>query len=118
MVKQLRLKCVLNVYQTLPYLLDRVKVAAYLLQTLKAQGGVRAALESDFDSQWQVVGYTVAANVGVYREVVNEGARWTDAATALIKQAGPGSQVFFDKVRVKGPDGTVRELPGIFFNLK
>lgn len=84
----------------------------------KAQGGVRAALESDFDSQWQVVGYTVAANVGVYREVVNEGARWTDAATALIKQAGPGSQVFFDKVRVKGPDGTVRELPGIFFNLK
>jgi gliding motility-associated protein GldM len=86
--------------------------------TFKAQGGVRAQLESDFDAPFQVLGYTVAANVGIYREVNNEGARWSDAAQALIKQAGPGSQVFFDKIRVKGPDGVIRELPGIFFNLK
>ncbi len=84
----------------------------------KAQGGLTAKLESDFDAPFQVIGYTVGANVGVYREVNNEGARWGDAAQALIKQAGPGSQVFFDKIRVKGPDGVVRELPGIFFNLK
>ncbi|MEP7280233.1 MAG: gliding motility protein GldM [Bacteroidota bacterium] len=84
----------------------------------KAQGGVRAQLESDFDAPFQVLGYTVAANVGIYREVSNEGARWSEASQALIKQAGPGSQVFFDKIRVKGPDGTIRELPGIFFNLK
>ena len=86
--------------------------------TFKAQGGLRAQLESDFDAPFQVIGYTVAANVGIYREVPNEGARWSDASQALIKQAGPGSQVFFDKIRVKGPDGTIRELPGIFFNLK
>jgi gliding motility-associated protein GldM len=86
--------------------------------TFKAQGGLRAQLESDFDAPFQVIGYTVAANVGIYREVPNEGARWSEAANALIKQAGPGNQVFFDKIRVKGPDGTIRELPGIFFNLK
>ena len=86
--------------------------------TFKAQGGLTAKLESDFDAPFQVLGYTVGANVGVYREVNNEGARWSDAAQGLIKQAGPGSQVFFDKIRVKGPDGIVRELPGIFFNLK
>jgi gliding motility-associated protein GldM len=86
--------------------------------TFKAQGGLRAQLESDFDAPFQVIGYTVAANTGIYREVPNEGARWSEAANALIKQTGPGNQVFFDKIRVKGPDGTVRELPGIFFNLK
>ncbi len=88
----------------------------------KAQGGLLAKLlESDFDARFDVIGYTVGANGGsipVYREVVNEGPRWGSSADALIKQAGPGSSVFFDKIRVKGPDGTVRELPGIFFNLK
>ena len=84
----------------------------------KAQGGLTAKLESDFEAPFTVIGYTVGANVGVYREVNNEGARWSDAAQALIKQAGPGSQVFFDKIRVKGPDNIVRELTGIFFNLK
>ncbi len=88
------------------------------INTFKAQGGLRAKLESDFDAPFQVIGYTVAANVGIYREVPNDGAVWGEAAKSLIKQAQPGSQVFFDKIRVKGPDGTIRELPGIFFNLK
>jgi gliding motility-associated protein GldM len=86
--------------------------------TFKAQGGVTAKLESDFEAPFQVIDYTVAANTGIYREVKNEGARWSDAAQSLIKLAGPGNQVFFDKIRVKGPDGVIRELPGIFFNLK
>ena len=94
------------------------KGGSFSAANFKAQGGLRAKLESDFDAPFQVIGYTVAANVGVYREVNNDGARWGEAAQALIKQAGPGSQVFFDKIRVKGPDGTTRELPGIFFNLK
>jgi hypothetical protein len=88
----------------------------------KVQGGLIAKLlDSDFDAPYQVLGYTVGANggsVSVYREVANEGARWGAAADALIKQAGPGSSIFFDKIKVKGPDGLVRELPGIFFNLK
>jgi gliding motility-associated protein GldM len=88
----------------------------------KAQGGLLAKLmDSDFEAQFNVVSYTVGANGGSispYREVANDGPRWGSSADALIKQAGPGSSVFFDKIRVKGPDGVVRELPGIFFNLK
>lgn len=88
----------------------------------KAQGGLLAKLlESDFDVKFDVVSYTVGANGGsipVYREVGNDGPRWGSGAESLIKQAGPGSSVFFDKIRVKGPDNVVRELPGIFFNLK
>ncbi len=83
----------------------------------KAQGGLIAKLESDFEAPFQVVGYTLGANVGgIYRETPVEGSRWP--ADGLIKQAQPGSQVFFDKIRVKGPDGVIRELPGIFYNLK
>ena len=86
--------------------------------TFKAQGGLRAQLESDFDAPFTVLSYVLASNIGTYREVNVEGARFNDAAQSLLKQTGPGSQVFFDKIRVKGPDGTIRELPGIFFNLK
>jgi len=84
----------------------------------KAQGGLFAKLDSDFDAPFIVVGYTLGANIGgIYRETAVEGARWP--SDGLIKQAMPGNQVFFDKIRVKGPDNVVRELAaGIFFNLK
>jgi len=88
----------------------------------KVQGGIIAKLlDSDFEAPFQVLSYKVGANGGnisVYREVPNEGARWGSGADALIKQAGPGSSIFFDQIRVKGPDGKVRELPGIYFNLR
>ena len=88
----------------------------------KVQGGIIAKLlDSDFEAPFQVLSYKVGANGGnisVYREVANEGARWGSGADALIKQAGPGSSIFFDQIRVKGPDGKVRELPGIYFNLR
>jgi hypothetical protein len=29
----------------------------------------------------------------------------------------PGDTVYFEEVRVKGPDGTVRKIPGIVFKL-
>ena len=88
--------------------------------SFKAQGGLFAKLlDTDFEAPFQVIGYTVGGVVGgIYRSVPNDGARWSPAADALIKQATPGSQIFFDQIRVKGPDNIVRELPGIFFNLK
>jgi gliding motility-associated protein GldM len=88
--------------------------------SFKAQGGLFARLlDTDFEAPFQVLGYTVGGVVGgIYRSVPNDGARWSPAADALIKQATPGSQIFFDQIRVKGPDNIVRELPGIFFNLK
>lgn len=93
------------------------KGGAISSSTFKAQGGLFAKLESDFEAPFTVIGYTLGANVGgIYRETPVEGSRWP--GDGLIKQAQPGSQVFFDKIRVKGPDGVIRELPGIFFNLK
>jgi hypothetical protein len=90
--------------------------------TFKAQGGVIAKLmDSEFDANYQVLGYTVGANggsFGVYRQAVNEGARWSGSAASIITQAGPGTSVFFDNVRVKGPDGVVRDLGTLAFQLQ
>ena len=88
----------------------------------KAQGGVFARLlESEFDVKFEVLSYKLGANggaFGTYQEAANEGPRWTGKASDIVSRATPGSSIFFDQIRVKGPDGKVRELPGIFFNLK
>jgi gliding motility-associated protein GldM len=88
----------------------------------KAQGGMFARLlESEFDVKFEVVSYQLGANggaFGTYQFAANEGPRWTGKAADIVTRATPGSSIFFDQIRVKGPDGKVRELPGIFFNLK
>ncbi|MBV4357940.1 type IX secretion system motor protein PorM/GldM [Pinibacter aurantiacus] len=88
----------------------------------KAQGGMFARLlESEFDVKFEVLSYKLGANggaFGTYQEAANEGPRWTGKASDIVTRATPGSSIFFDQIRVKGPDGKVRELPGIFFNLK
>ncbi|MBZ5858057.1 type IX secretion system motor protein PorM/GldM [Flavihumibacter profundi] len=90
--------------------------------TFKAMGGVLAKLmDSEFDAPFQVVGYTLGANGGAfqnYQQAANEGPRWGGTAATIVNRATPGTVVYFDQIRVKGPDGKVRELPGIFFNLK
>lgn len=88
----------------------------------KAQGGVIAKLlESEFNAPFIVLGYTVGANggtIGTYRQAVNEGARWTGGAASIINSCGPGTSVFFDNVRAKGPDGAVRDLGTLAFQLQ
>jgi hypothetical protein len=86
----------------------------------KATQGLFAKLDSDFDVQFQVIGYNVGANGGsfqTYQTASNEGARWTGNAASIINKATPGSSIFFDQIKVKGPDG-VREIPPIIFQLK
>ncbi|MBS1935522.1 MAG: gliding motility protein GldM [Bacteroidetes bacterium] len=88
----------------------------------KVMGGLIAKLEnSEFEAPFRVVSYKVGAvggGISQYSQAVNEGNRWTGAAEALIKRATPGTQVFFDEIRVIGPDGRQREITPIFFSLK
>jgi gliding motility-associated protein GldM len=87
----------------------------------KAMGGVIAKLESDFEAPFRVVSYTVGAiggKIPIYQQQPNQGNRWSGAAASLIESAGPGTAVFFDNIKVVGPDGIVRDLPQMSFNLK
>ncbi len=88
----------------------------------KVQGGLIARLiDSDFEAPFRVVSYTVGALGGkypVYQIANNEGNRWNGAAATLINNATPGTTIFFDQIKVVGPDGQPRDLPQMSFNLK
>ncbi|HRE51351.1 MAG TPA: gliding motility protein GldM [Flavitalea sp.] len=89
---------------------------------LKVQGGLIARLiDSDFEASFRVASYTVGAVGGkypVYQTANNEGNRWSGNAATIIENATPGTSIFFDNIRVVGPDGRTRELPQMSFNLK
>jgi len=88
----------------------------------KAIGGLLAKLEgSEFQSSFRVVSYKLAAiggNIPQYQEATNEGPRWSGQAAGIVQRASPGTNVFFDAIRVVGKDGRTRELPPIVFSLK
>jgi gliding motility-associated protein GldM len=88
----------------------------------KAIGGLQARLDnSEFQSPFTVVSYKLAAvggNIPQYVEAPNDGTRWTGSASAIVQKASPGTNIFFDEIRVKGKDGRIRSLPPIVFQLK
>ncbi len=90
----------------------------------KAIGGLLARLDnSDFISPFKVVGYKLAAlggGISSYLEATVDGNRWGNSpqAAAIISKATPGTNVFFDNIRVQGKDGRIRELPPMVFSLK
>jgi hypothetical protein len=89
---------------------------------LKAQGGIIARLlDSDFEAAFRVVSYNVGAVGGkypVYQTSPNDGNRWSGGASTIINSATPGTSIFFDNIKVVGPDGRTRDLPQMSFNLK
>jgi gliding motility-associated protein GldM len=88
----------------------------------KASGGLVARLlDSDFEAPFSIVSYKLGANGGPfqnYQEASNDGARWTGGAQSIVSRAAPGASVFFDDIRVKGPDGSITTIPPIIFQLK
>ncbi len=88
----------------------------------KAIRGLQARLDnSEFQSPFIVVSYKLAAIGGAisqYQEAANEGNLWTGQAAGIVGRATPGTNIFFDNIRVKGKDGRIRELPPMVFNLK
>lgn len=90
--------------------------------TFKVQGGLIARLiDSEFDAPFRVVGYKLGASGGAfptYQEANNEGNRWSGSAKNIIDKAGPGTTVYFEDIRVIGPDGRTVTVPPMVFNLK
>lgn len=88
----------------------------------KAIGGLIARLEdSEFEAPFKVVSYKLSAiggSIPQYVETSNEGNRWSGSAAALVGRATPGTNIFFDQIRVVGPDGKPREIQPMVFNLK
>ncbi|MES1219615.1 MAG: gliding motility protein GldM [Bacteroidota bacterium] len=88
----------------------------------KAQGGLRAVLENfDFAASFTIVSYKLGGQgrgIGEYIDAANTGAPWSGAAKSIVDKAQPGSAIYFDDIRAKGPTGKERKLSPIFFTLR
>lgn len=83
-------------------------------------GGVGAELASfDFDAKFSVVSFELSAVVkGALKSVVCQGNSLNSEARSILQSAGVGSKIFFENVKAKGPDGSVRNIPGVTLKVK
>lgn len=87
---------------------------------LLAASGVFARMENfDFDLSFSVVSFVMSMNVnGVFVEKKGVGPAITADMKSLLQGAKPGNKVFFEQITVKGPDGTLRKIPGVNIKVK
>ncbi|GIV33581.1 MAG: hypothetical protein KatS3mg031_1116 [Chitinophagales bacterium] len=88
--------------------------------TFKVQRGIIAELENfDFDIRFQIIGFemTYAAARQDLLTTSTDGPMFSQKMLDYMNRAKPGDVFYFDKIRAKGPDGTVRNLAGIVFKL-
>lgn len=87
---------------------------------MRVQNGLSAVLENfDFDARFEVVSYQVTF-VPKRQDPVSaicNGAYFNSQVQSFQKEMKPGDMVYFEEIRVKGPDGTTRRIPGIVFTL-
>lgn len=87
---------------------------------LAAIGGVGAELAGfDFDAKFIVVSFELSAVVkGALKSVPCPGNGLSAEARSILSSAGVGSKIFFENVKAKGPDGTIRNIPGVTLKVK
>lgn len=86
----------------------------------KAQNGLIAALKNfDFDARFNVLSYQLFYQPRMADPAIipNNGPTFNGAAEQAINKAKPGDVFYFEEIKVKGPDGSVRKIPGIAFKI-
>lgn len=80
-----------------------------------SSGVIQAKMEGfEFDLKVMVSSFSIGTSVaGDYKEVVVNGSRMDGAAQALINKASRGQRFYVEKMKVKMPDGTTRDLANI-----
>lgn len=87
---------------------------------LGSQSGIFARMENfDFDIKFMVISFEMALLVnGKWKELKANGPALTPEMKAELRKVASGEKVLFDKVTVKGPDGTLRKIPGVMITVK
>lgn len=82
--------------------------------------GVGAELAGfDFDAKFIVVSFELSAVVkGALKSVACSGNNLNSEAKTILNSAGVGSKIFFENVKAKGPDGSIRNIPGVTLKVK
>ena len=86
----------------------------------KAQKGVLADLENfDFDAKFEVLSYNMFYQPKLQDPGIASatGPYFSPAMQAFIAKAKPGDLFYIEEIKVKGPDGMSRKIPGIAFKI-
>jgi gliding motility-associated protein GldM len=87
----------------------------------KAQAGVGAFIKDfPYDIKFSVVSFTLTADNadGDILEAACTGNTWSSSASNIIRNLTAGRTVTIDEIRVQGPDGRVRKIPGLTYYIK
>ncbi|MFO0322209.1 MAG: gliding motility protein GldM [Bacteroidota bacterium] len=87
---------------------------------LASIAGVGAELAGfDFDARFTVVSFELSAVVkGNLKSEQCSGNNLSSGAKTILASCGVGSKIFVDNVKAKGPDGTLRNIPGVTIKVK
>ncbi len=88
--------------------------------TIKAKGGIVPLLKDfDFEARFNVISYDFYLTSGgeLLPARGNAGPMYSPAVTNLIDRAKPNDMMVFDNVKVRGPDGKTRKIPGMSFQI-
>jgi gliding motility-associated protein GldM len=86
----------------------------------KAQKGVVADLENfDFDAKFEVLSFNMFYQPKLQDPGIASanGPYFSAAMLDFIKKAKPGDIFYIEEIKVKGPDGLSRKIPGIAFKI-
>lgn len=110
--KEFRVK---NVPDPKPYFAGKTGSTTIAIRELLAAPGVIAKMENfEFDLRFEIVSYTVSATVkGKVAEQSCQGPALTANAKTVIKELKSGQKLYIEKIKAKGPDGTVRDIGNI-----
>lgn len=87
---------------------------------LAAIGGVGAEIPGfDFDVKFPVQSFLFSANVkGIIKEFNCSGPNLSGEAKSILQGLNTGGKAFFENIKVKAPDGTIRTLPTVSLKVK
>ena len=88
---------------------------------LSTIGGVGATAPGfDFKANFVVIGFEITGSVKGQTKIAScQGNSLSADAKAILNGAGPGSKIFIDQVKVKGPDGKIStNVPGVTIKVK
>lgn len=87
---------------------------------LAAIGGVGAEIPGfDFDVKFPVQSFLFSANVkGILKEFQCNGPGMSSEARSVLMSLNSGGKAFFENIKVKAPDGTIRTLATVSIKVK
>ena len=96
------------------------KTGGKISKSTLTSSGVKANIENfQFSLSFPIVSFTVATNLnGFDTEEKSNGSKLTTAQKQLINQAKTGQKIYFEDIKCKAPDGSVRTLGTLKFVIK